>query len=208
MNLTIGAVPALAAAAVLCLSSSALAQEQASPPAAGAAAHHGGDHAEWRKAHEARRAKLLHDILNLRPDQEAAFQAFQTDMSPRRPEHKEWAEHKAGEHGAGERGMGGEQALTTPERLDRMAAFMSKRMAERQAAFQHRADAIKRFYAVLSPEQKRAFDALHAMRGGLGGAHGGEGPHGEGQGDRHEGGPGGHPGWGGDHEHGEAGEAE
>jgi Spy/CpxP family protein refolding chaperone len=78
-----------------------------------------------------------------------------------------------------------------------MSAFMSKRMAERQAAFQHRADAIRRFYAVLSPEQKRAFDALHD-RGGMGG-HGGHGfePHGGGP-DDHRGGPE-------DHEHGEMG---
>ena len=63
----------------------------------------------------------------------------------------------------------GAGALTTPERLDRMAAFMAKRTAERQAAFQRRADAVKRFYAVLGPEQKRAFDALHEHAGGGGG---------------------------------------
>ena len=192
MNFATRALPMLAAAAALCLSSGVYAQEPAAPPAPGAEPHHhGADHAEWRKAHEEHRARFLHDILNLRPDQETAFQTFQADMKPQPREHKDWAEHKAGEHGAGE-----QQALTTPERLDRMAAFMTKRTAEHQAAFQHRADAIKRFYAVLSPEQKRAFDALHAMRGDQGGRHGEDRG-----GERHQRGPG-------EHEPGEAGAGE
>ena len=197
MNTTPRAVPFLAAAAVaLCLSSSAFAQDAAQNPAMSAPAagpHRGGDHAEWRKdheqrqeAHQARRARLLHDVLNIRSDQEPAFLAFLADMKPQPREDKDRGEHKDASAAP----------LTTPERLDRMAAFMAKRTAERQAAFQRRADAIKRFYAVLGPEQKRAFDALHAMRGGMhGGRSGGEG---------REGGPGGHQGWGGDREHGEA----
>jgi Spy/CpxP family protein refolding chaperone len=73
--------------------------------------------------------------------------------------------------------------------------MMAKRTSERQARFQQRAEAVKRFYAVLGPEQKRAFDALHAMRGGMhGGGRGGM---------HHEGGQGGHGDWGGGHEHGE-----
>jgi len=150
-------------------------------------AHQGGDHGEWRKAREQRRAKFLHDILNIRADQETAFQAFIADMTPPMRDHMDMAEHKDG----GEPKDAAEAPLTTPERLDRMAAFMAKR----QAAFQHRADAIKRFYAVLGPEQKRAFDALHAMGGG------------EERGGGREGGEGGRPGWGGEHEHGEPGAA-
>jgi len=201
MNPSFRAVPFLAAAAAaLCLSSGAFAQDAStSAPAAGP--HQGGDHAEWkkaheehRKAHEARRAQMLHDILSIRSDQEPAFQAFLADMKPQPREHKDWGEHKDG----AEHKDASAAPLTTPERLDRMAAFMAKRTAERQASFQRRADAIKRFYAVLGPEQKRAFDALHAMRGG--GMRGGRPGGGEG----HEGGPGGHSGWGGDREHGEA----
>ena len=82
--------------------------------------------------------------------------------------------------------------LTTPERLDRMAAMMSEHMAKHQAEFQKHAEAIKAFYAVLSPEQRRAFDALpphmfgggHHEEGGEGhgerGHHMGAGPHGSG----------------------------
>jgi protein CpxP len=190
MSLTTRAAVALAAAtAAFCLSSSAFAQE---PPPPGAGMHHGADHAEWRKAHEERRARFLHDVLNLRPDQEGALQAFLADMKPQPHERGDRAEHKAGD----------ETALTTPERLDHMAAAMARRTAEHQAAFQRRADAIKRFYAVLSPDQKRAFDALHSLRGGPHGGPGHEGP----GGGHHEGGPGEHRDSG-EHEHGDAGEA-
>jgi hypothetical protein len=55
--------------------------------------------------------------------------------------------------------------LSTPQRLDRMQA----RSAERQARLAQRAEAIKRFYAQLTPAQQRAFDALPMGRGGMGG---------------------------------------
>jgi Spy/CpxP family protein refolding chaperone len=165
-----------AAAAALCLSSAAFAQDQSAPPAA-AAAPHGADRTmkmeAWRKAHEERRAHRLHDLLQIRSDQETAFQAFLADIKPPMHDHKDWARDKDAAAVAA--------PLTTPERLDRMEAMMAKRTAERQAAFQHRAEAIKKFYAVLSPEQKRAFDALHD-RGGMG--HGGEDHGPRGMGDR------------------------
>jgi phytoene/squalene synthetase len=76
--------------------------------------------------------------------------------------------------------------LSTPERLDRMAA----RMAERAARFRAHADAVRRFYAQLSPTQQKAFDAMpmmgHGMHGhGMGGhgmMHGPRGPGGRGHG--------------------------
>jgi hypothetical protein len=126
------------------------------------------DHPEWaakmrEHMHERAlaKAKALHDILNITPDQEAAFQTFIASMKP--PE----------SHGPmdGHHERGDMAALTTPERLDKMAA----RMAEHQAAFQRRADAIRHFYAALSPAQQRAFDAMHGMMGGHnrhGGGHG------------------------------------
>jgi protein CpxP len=140
----------VAAIAALCLTSGALAQDRPTPPAMGDAPRHEGDRAEWRKAHQERRAQFLRAVLNIRQDQEPALQAFLSDMHAAKAEHKDWADRPA------EAGP-----LTTPERLDRMTAWMTKRSAERQAAFQQRAQAIKRFYAALSPEQQRAFDALH-----------------------------------------------
>jgi protein CpxP len=108
-------------------------------------------------------ARAMHDILAIRPDQEAAWQTFIASMVP--PHHPDMDHHGEG-HDA--------DAMTTPERLDHMSA----EMAEHQAAFQRHADAVRRFYAVLSPEQKKAFDALGGMMHGMG--HGGMEHHGMG----------------------------
>jgi Spy/CpxP family protein refolding chaperone len=171
-------------ASALCLASGAMAQPPSPPPAPGDDAHPHGDREAWREAHEARRARFLHDVLSIRADQESAFQTFLADMRPPARDHKDWAEHKDADAAP----------MTTPERLDRMAAMMARHDAEHQAEMQHRVEAVKRFYAVLNPEQKRAFDALHD-RGGMGGP----GRHGPG---RHEGGPDDHPGGPDGHEHG------
>lgn len=165
-----------AVSAAACVSSVALAQEPpAGPPPPAPGMDPGMDHGAWEaRMHERAeaRAKALRDVLNLRPDQEAAFQALQAAMKP--PESMR-------DHRGDQAEMAG---LTTPDRLDRMAA----RMNERQAAFQRRATAIKQFYAVLSPAQQHAFDALPDLMGdgrrgpggpgGPGGPDRGEGPHG------------------------------
>jgi hypothetical protein len=107
--------------------------------------------AEHRRERAEAHAQALRAVLNIRPDQEAAFQAFQAAMKPaERQEGMHW--HQDGD---------AMQHLTTPERLDRMAA----RMAERQAEFQRRAAAIKTFYAALNHEQQHAFDAMHDLMG-------------------------------------------
>ena len=142
------------------------AQDQGPPPP-GPGAHDGAHH--WdpatMKAHfEARRqarAQELHDALQLRPDQDSAWQAFLADTRP--------PEGEAGRHQHMHKD--GAAPLTTPERLDRMA----QRMGERQARFQHHADAVKRFYAALDARQQKAFDALADLRGGEHGGMGGRG---------------------------------
>ena len=115
-----------------------------------------------------RRAEHLRTVLQLRPEQEPALRAFldagkrpQADRQRLRGQRREMAQ------------------LTTPQRLDRM----SERMKARQAQFEQRAAATKRFYAQLSPAQQKAFDAL-GPRGRMKGGHRGG----------HRGGPGG--GWG------------
>ncbi len=45
--------------------------------------------------------------------------------------------------------------MTTPQRLDRMQT----RQAERSAMFAKRIDATRSFYAALTPEQQKTFDA-------------------------------------------------
>jgi periplasmic protein CpxP/Spy len=156
---------ALIAAAAL--AAPAFAQNE--PSAAPDAHHPGGDWRQARQAHEARKLKALHDMLQIRPDQESAFQAFQTAVQPQppaeqsqRPERQEMA------------------SLTTPERLDRMARMMADHEARRRARFERVSGAVKALYAALTPEQKRAFDALPALVGpefGLGGGRMGHGGH-------------------------------
>ena len=63
--------------------------------------------------------------------------------------------------------------LTTPQRIDRM----QQRSAERQAQMKQRGDAVKTFYAQLTPEQQKVYDE-RAMRGGRGEGQRGGGRHG------------------------------
>jgi hypothetical protein len=104
-----------------------------------------------------RHAQHLRDALQLRPDQEPALQAFVGSMKPPAGER----EHMRREEGGPE--------LTTPQRLERAQA----KMVEHEAKFRARAEAIRRFYAQLSPAQQKAFDALHEGLGhSMGGRHG------------------------------------
>jgi len=149
----------------------ALAQDREPPPGAhgpmdGSRMH---DHMrEQMQQMHARRMQALHDVLGIRPDQEGAWSAYQTALQSLRPH---------GPGGEGPRGPGGppQQPPTTPERLDRMAG----RMAEHQQCFRQMAEATKRFYAALGPDQKRAFDELPLLEGHEGGhmGHGGFGGH-------------------------------
>ena len=170
MNRPLRALLGLAAGAALLSTAPFAAAQDHAPPTS-------GDMAEkWKEHHHERaeaHAKALHAILNIRQDQEAAFQAFIGSMKP--------LEHGDMQHGdmhgdqmRPEGGAGEMANLTTPQRLDRMAEMMAKHDAEHQAAFQRHAQAVKTFYAVLSPEQQHAFDALGALHG-MHGSHGPEG---------------------------------
>ncbi len=59
--------------------------------------------------------------------------------------------------------------LTTPQRIDRMEQFA----VERQARMKQRGDAVKAFYAQLTPEQQQLYDQ-RAMRGARDGKRGGQ----------------------------------
>ena len=75
--------------------------------------------------------------------------------------------------------------LTTPERIDRMRALRAQHAAEAD----RRGEATKAFYAALTPEQQKTFDAQAHRGHRMGGMKGGEGRHHGGHG-----GPGGKPG--------------
>jgi hypothetical protein len=104
-----------------------------------------------------RMAGHLRDVLQLTPAQEPALQAFIAAMKPPEGAMEKFRDER--EKMAG---------LTTPQRLDAMQAHR----AEREAAMDRRIQAIRTFYAQLTPAQKKAFDALPppGMRGhhGLG----------------------------------------
>ncbi|MGZ6014553.1 MAG: Spy/CpxP family protein refolding chaperone, partial [Phenylobacterium sp.] len=131
-----------------------------------------------REAHEKQRAQDLRTILRLRPDQEGALTAYL--QSHKRPDGP-----MAGERRGPPGGPGMAAPMTTPQRLDEMA----RRESQHAAMQQKHAEAVRAFYAALSPEQRQVFDALKRLHGG--GEHGGWGGH-RGFGD-HMGGPGGPP---------------
>jgi thiol:disulfide interchange protein len=121
-----------------------------------------GDRQQRFERMQARRAAHLAQLkekLKLTPAQEPAWSSFASAQQPPA------------------RAPGAERAdfgqLTTPERLDRMQA----RQAERNARFARRADATRGFYAALTPEQQKTFDAESMPRFGPRGPgeHGGRG---------------------------------
>lgn len=63
--------------------------------------------------------------------------------------------------------------LPTPERIDKMRALRTQRMNEMNAIMDKRDEATKTFYASLSPEQKKTFDAERTKKHGphQGGRH-------------------------------------
>jgi len=177
-------LPALALIAALAGASAVQAQDAPAAPGA-PGAHRTWDPAQFRARMEARRAerlKALHDVLAIRPDQESAFQSFAAAIKP--------PERTPGDHPGGKGGDRAELAsLTTPERLDHMAQRMQERTQRWQAAFARRVEATKALYSALSPEQRRAMDALPLLRGGHDGDHGRGHGHwgGHGMGDRGQG---------------------
>ncbi|MES2946552.1 MAG: Spy/CpxP family protein refolding chaperone [Pseudomonadota bacterium] len=159
---------------------SAMAQAPAAPPAgAPPAGMQDGRHGE-RMGHRdpakmqammAKRQAEMKAKLKITPAQEGAWTAFTASMQPP----------------AGGKGFGGArpspeqraefEKLTTPERIDKMRAMRVQHMTEMTAAMDKRGEATKTFYAALTPEQQKVFDAEHAKRGGRGGPghHGGPG---------------------------------
>lgn len=118
-------------------------------------------HAERGAQRMAEHQAQLKAALKLTPAQEGAWkqftQALQTSPTPHQGlERDDWTR------------------LTTPQRLEKMQAFQ----AARQARMGQRIEALQRFYATLSPEQQKVFDAQHLRLDGMGGPGRHGGPHG------------------------------
>ena len=130
------------AVASLGLGSAALAASDTSPSSTDGGSHWGafGSHGAKSAERVAKRQAALHDKLSLTPAQEAAWKTYTEKLQATAPARPEGASTVT---------------MTAPERADRMVAFL-------QVAQQHavaRAQAVKEFYAVLSPEQQKIFDS-------------------------------------------------
>lgn len=70
--------------------------------------------------------------------------------------------------------------LPTPERIDKMKALRAQHMKDMNTAMDQRGDATKAFYATLTPEQQKVFDAnalpRHGGPGHMGARGDGKGP--------------------------------
>lgn len=120
------------------------------------------------QAMQDRHHAALKASLKLTAAQEGAWTTFTAAMKPPADMAARMAEHAA------------LVKLPTPERIDKMKALRAQRMGEMTVAMDQRGEAVKAFYAVLTPEQQKVFDA-HAMQkprdgGRMGGMRDGKGP--------------------------------
>ena len=146
-----------------------MAQTPPTAPAAQAAPAHMDRHdpAKWEARMAQRRAKHMAEFkakLKITAAQEGAWTTFAASMQP--PPHPMMGKDRAAMRADFAR-------LTTPERIDKMRAMRSER-AERM---DKRADATKTFYAVLTPEQQKVFDATTLRMMEHRGHKGGHGDH-------------------------------
>ena len=130
-------------------------------PAKAADGRHERHHGDMAQRHAKRLADLKAQ-LKLTPAQESAWTTFTTAMQPgERPARLDRQDM---------------DKLTTPERIDRMRAMRAQHAAEAD----RRGEATKAFYATLTPEQQKTFDAQAHRGRPMGGMRGGEGRHGHG----------------------------
>ena len=149
---------------------SAMAQTPPSPPGGPGSEHrsmmrHGPMDPAKMQAIVAQRQAALKEKLKITAAQEGAWSAFTSTMQPPADMQKRRIAMRAEM-----------DKLTTPERIDRMRALRT----ERDAEMDKRANATKSFYAALSPEQQKVFDAQR-IRGADGHGRG----DGQGHGRRH-----------------------
>lgn len=108
---------------------------------------------EQRQQFMAQRAEAFKQKLQLTPAQEPAWnQLLQTMQAGADKRHARLDDRQ------------GMEQLTTPERIDRMRALRAQRAADAD----RRGDAVKAFYATLTPAQQKTFDAEGARMYGYG----------------------------------------
>lgn len=144
------------AASCLLASAGAYAQSTTPTPTTPAAPMEHGKNMEkmqqrMQAGMEKHRAQL-HDKLKLTAQQEPAWKTFTDATQSHHPTAMQdrQAEHKA------------MMAMSTPARMEKMLEHAKNRLARMQ---QH-LEALKTFYAVLTPEQQKIFDESHARMHG------------------------------------------
>jgi protein CpxP len=130
------------AVASLGLGTAALGASDPGAGSTGGSSHWGafGSHGAKSAERMAKRQAALHDKLGVSAAQEAAWKTFTDKLKATAPVRPEVAPVST---------------MTAPQRADRMVA--SLQTAQQQAVM--RAQAVKEFYAVLSPEQQKIFDS-------------------------------------------------
>jgi hypothetical protein len=94
--------------------------------------------------------------LKITASQEGAWTSFTAAMQP--------AAHLMRERPTAEQRAEFDK-LNTPMRIDKMQALRTQRMADMASEMDKRGAATKAFYAALSPEQQKTFDAEHQKMG-------------------------------------------
>ena len=118
---------------------------------AGGSDHHMGRHDPAKmQAWVAKRQAELKTNLKITPAQEGAWTAYTTALQPSMEHMRPTPEQRAEF-----------DQLTTPQRIDKMRAMRAQHMTEMTAAQDKRDEATKTFYAALTPEQQKVFDAEH-----------------------------------------------
>ena len=165
----------LATAGFPALSQAPAAGEHGYMVGAGGPMHEGMGHSRMGKMDPAKmqawmdkRNASLKAVLKLTAAQEGAWTTYTAAMKPpaglmgTRPDRAEM------------------EKLTSPERIDKMKALHTQRMTDMNAVMEKHGEATKDFYATLTPEQQKVFDANAMPRQGRdgrkGGMRGGKGP--------------------------------
>ncbi|MFM2276108.1 MAG: hypothetical protein RL211_1980 [Pseudomonadota bacterium] len=117
--------------------------------------HHGHKDPAKMQQMMARHQDNLKAKLKLAPAQEAAWVSYTGAMKPPATPMAAYPDRAAMEK------------MTTPERIDLMKTMHATRGAE----MNKRADATQAFYATLSADQKKVFDAEHLRHGNKRGRH-------------------------------------
>ena len=140
------------------LGAGAMAQGAPATPLAGPAAaarpagppgDHMGHHDPAKmQAWIAKRQAEMKAALKITPAQEGAWTAYTASMQPPPYGARPTAEQRAEL-----------DKLGTPQRIDKMRELRAQRMADMAAKMDKRGEATKTFYAALTPDQQKGFDA-------------------------------------------------